>query len=556
MVVVGQRSSPVDDFFLRTFLSLAGGQIVVMLATSIVWSVGSVHASRNFHRDTIARLVHAPLAWFDANPSGRVMSRFTADIGICDLQMWQDIDTVNQLCGFFAVSVILVAIQSRGILAGPGLLVVLGCYALLQVADTSTREVKRLSNNAAAPVLSTINEMKQGAPITRALGTDTFLARRCRAAVARWARLSFHNKALNVWGAQVRLLASCVLTLGAACFYMATRSSGRDAAVASLGLTYAGQIPYFGNITASLYAQMRQSMTAFERLLEYLQLPQEPPHTQPHDPPSAPPAGGAAGGRVWPEHGAIEFERVCMRYRPGLPLALDTFSAAIGAKERVGIVGRTGAGKSSLLLALFRLVDAESGAIRIDGKEIRALGLCATRRCINIIPQEPVLFAGSVDHNLDPFGASTAEQKAEAIRRTRLPAEMLTLQVEKGGSNVSAGERQLLCFARAMLQPRPIMFLDEATSNLDAASDEAMQDLLRSEFTGLTLLTIAHRLQTVIDYDKILVLGGGKLLESGAPSELLDVEGGVLRGLAEALGAAAVEDLKGKAGHGKKVKAA
>ena len=533
-----------SNSYLVAFLGLAAGQIVVMLSTSITWSVNSIRASRNIHHSTISRLIHAPVSWFEASPSGRVMSRFSADLGVCDMQMWQDIDTVYQLCGFFAVSLILVGVQSRGVLAGPCVLILLAFYALLQVTDRSTREVKRLSNNAAAPILSAMNELKQGAPVVRALGVEAFMARRVRSSVSRWAGLSYYHKALNVWGAQVILLSSCFLTLAATLYFVGSRDPTRDTAIAALGMTYSGAVPYFANITASLYAQMRQSMTAFERLLEYLELPQEPERRLKGDP--------AAG--TWPASGSIEFDQVCLRYRVGLPLALDTFSARIAARERVGIVGRTGAGKSTLMLALFRLVDYEAGAVRIDGVEIRSLGLDATRKAITIIPQEPVLFSGTVAHNLDPFEASTEQKREEAISRARLPASMLSLQVEKGGANLSAGERQLLCFARAMLQPRPIMMLDEATSNLDSASDDAMQKLLRSEFRDLTLLTIAHRLQTIIDYDSIVVLGKGKLLERDAPSVLLATEGGVLRGLADALGESAAEDLRAKAGQGLKHK--
>jgi ATP-binding cassette, subfamily C (CFTR/MRP), member 1 len=300
--------------------------------------------------------------------------------------------------------------------------------------------------------------------------------------------------------------------------------------------------------------------------LEYLRLPQEAPRNRAGDPPSgtatatATATGGGGGGggsggggggaaAAWPCGGSIVFENLCVRYRSGLPLALDGFSARIAARERVGVVGRTGAGKSSLMLALFRLVDAESGSVHIDGRELSSLGLDAARSCISIIPQEPTLFRGTVAHNLDPFALSSDEEKAAAIARARLPREMLSLEVEKGGVNLSSGERQLLCFARALLQPRPILVLDEATSNLDAASDAAMQALLRNDLRSCTLLTIAHRLLTVVDYDTIMVMGGGKLLEHDSPAALLAEGGGqgVLRGLATALGEAASDELRGKA---------
>jgi len=238
-----------------------------------------------------------------------------------------------------------------------------------------------------------------------------------------------------------------------------------------------------------------------------------------------------------------------VRYRGGLPLAVDRVSAAIPARRKSAIVGRTGSGKSTIILALFRILEPEAGAIFIDGRELRALGLAASRGVLNVIPQEPVLHSGTVRHNLDPFGAKSAAAVGEALSRARLPPEMMDVAIDKGGSNLSSGERQLLCFARALLNAgtRPILVLDEATSNLDRESDDAVQALLRSEFGGLTILTIAHRLTTVIDYDQILVMGGGQLLEAGRPVDLLNKESSVLSEMTRSTGKAAQAALLARA---------
>ena len=243
----------------------------------------------------------------------------------------------------------------------------------------------------------------------------------------------------------------------------------------------------------------------------------------------------------WPHGGAISFVDVSVVYRPGLPPAVVSFSAELRARERAAVVGRTGAGKSTLVppalpwagpmectmqrtmqhamypsrlrhapctapcvpqvLALFRLT-AYSGRILIDGRELQSVGLERVRKCVTIIPQEPVLHSGTVAHNLDPFESTARAEMLAALQRAGLPPEMLEQAVDKGGSNLSSGERQLLCFARALLQRRPVLVLDEATSNLDAVTDEKMQLLLRTELSELTLLTIAHRLQTIIDYEQ------------------------------------------------------
>ncbi len=242
-------------------------------------------------------------------------------------------------------------------------------------------------------------------------------------------------------------------------------------------------------------------MACLERLLEYLHLPQEaappPKAAETKATPTTLKDGMASDvDGDWPADGSIEFKDVNLRYRPDLPFVLHDFSARINAKEKTGIVGRTGAGKSSLILALFRLVELDSGTIIIDRREASKMSLNTLRRAITIIPQDPVLHQGSVAHNLDPFGESEIEKLQDAVERVGLPRDIVGEEVAKGGSNFSSGERQLFCFARAILHRRTILVLDEATSNLDEKSDQAIQDLLRAEFANMTVLTIAHRCVT------------------------------------------------------------
>lgn len=301
-------------------------------------------------------------------------------------------------------------------------------------------------------------------------------------------------------------------------------------------MTYAYVATFFVSAAFQMVTQARAHLSSLERLLEYLTLPQEPTRLLASDPPAA----------RWPQAGAISFVDVSVVYRPGLPPALAGFSAELRARERAAVVGRTGAGKSTLVLALFRL-RAYSGSILLDGRELQSLGLERVRQCITIIPQDPVLHSGTVAHNLDPFDGTPRPGLLAAMRRAGLPPEMLEQTVDKGGSNLSSGERQLLCFARALLQRRPVLVLDEATSNLDALTDERMQALLRAEFSQLTLLTIAHRLQTIVEYEQVLLMGAGRLLEAGAPLQLLQTPGSALGDMAAALGEAAAADLNARA---------
>lgn len=389
-----------------------------------------------------------------------------------------------------------------------------------------------MANNSVSPILSTIGEIKNGAPLIRAMKVEDFLSQRQSENIMEWARLNFMARALQTFTAHAGSAIALALSLSTTLYVVGHRES-IPTRTGALALTYSVITPYFISFLSELFVQMQTGFAALERLLEYTTLPQERPHELPCDPHED----------AWPTGGSVEFLNLSMRYRPNLPLALQDFCVTIEAKSTVGIVGRTGAGKSTLILALLRLVEFDSGTILIDGVDTSKLGLRRLRSSISIVPQDPVLHEGSVSHNLDPFGKTDEATLRKILCRARLDPNILQEAVTKGGTNLSAGERQLLCIARAMVQNARILVLDEATSNLDESSDETVQTLIREEFSSHTVLTIAHRLKTVIDYDKILVLSKGRLVEEGAPSTLLSTKGGELEQMAQALGNEAQQEL-------------
>lgn len=236
---------------------------------------------------------------------------------------------------------------------------------------------------------------------------------------------------------------------------------------------------------------------------------------------------------TWPQKGDLVFDNVSLRYRPSLPLSLDNLSFTITHGQRCAVVGRTGAGKSTLTTALFRLVEIESGTISLDGVDLSTLGLSDVRGRRNgmfILPQDPAVFAGTIRTNLDPFDSLSDEDIMEALQLVKFPGyprgkSLLAQSVEEGGANYSAGEKQLLCLARAFLVNPRLLVLDEATSSVDGATDEFVQQVLRTQFPNTTLLTIAHRLNTIIDYDVVIVMDKGKVSEIGSPRELLELNG-------------------------------
>lgn len=246
--------------------------------------------------------------------------------------------------------------------------------------------------------------------------------------------------------------------------------------------------------------------------------------------------------KSWPPTGKIEFEDYAARYRDGLDLVVKGISFVVEGGEKVGIVGRTGAGKSSLTLGLFRIIEAAGGKIIIDGKDISKLGLHALRSRLTIIPQDPVLFYGTLRMNIDPFGYYSDEEIWRALDLSHLKAYVKGLQmglsheITEGGENMSVGQRQLVCLARALLRKTKVLILDEATAAIDIETDELIQKTIRSEFAECTVLTIAHRLNTIIDSNKVIVLDQGKIAEFESPEILLKDESSIFYGMAKKAG--------------------
>lgn len=267
--------------------------------------------------------------------------------------------------------------------------------------------------------------------------------------------------------------------------------------------------------------ELESQMTSVGRIQEYSELPEEPPaESEPDKKPSA----------DWPAKGRIEFQGVTLRYFENEEPVLKNLTFTINEREKVGIVGRTGAGKSSMIAVLFRLTETD-GSVIIDGIDTKTLGLADLRKKISIIPQEPILFNGPVRRNLDPFSEYNDEQLWKSLAQVQLKDVVMDLpggldaKLNEGGSNFSVGQRQLICLARAVLRENRILILDEATANVDPETDKFIQKTIRSAFNDCTVLTIAHRLNTIMDSDKVLVLDAGKLKEFGEPHKLLS-EGG------------------------------
>ena len=317
-------------------------------------------------------------------------------------------------------------------------------------------------------------------------------------------------------------------------------SGASRAALAGLALTYAPQLTDNVNNVLRSFMQVETNMVSVERLFQYVDLPPEeaplPASASGHTPPGQ---GTGDSPESWPSEGAIEFAGVVMRYRPELPDVLTGASFHVRGGEKVGVCGRTGSGKSTLLSCLFRLVENREGTIRIDGVDIARVGLSTLRGRLAIIPQDPIFFTGTLRYNLDPRAAHTDEALRALLHDCASGvllehSDGLGMLLESGGSNLSAGQRQLLCVARALLKRAKVLVLDEATANLDMETDDLIQATLQAQLGNTTTLTIAHRLNTIMSSDKVIVMDAGRVAEMAPPDELRSTPGSIFARLVEA----------------------
>jgi len=495
---------------------LALSAAATTMLTLVKFSFAGLSAARYFHAGMLGALIRAPMAFFDTTPVGRILNRFSKDTYTIDEVLMQTMYSymTTLMAVLFTVGVIgYVTPYFLLAMIPPGFLY----YFTQRYYVASSRELQRLDSVSRSPIFSHFSETLDGVSTIRAF-------RRQLAFVADNERKLDHNlmayfisTSANRWLAiRLEFVGTCIVTL-AALFAVLGRGA-ISAGLGGLSITYALSITQTLNWMVRMTSECETNVVAVERVQEYI--------TE-VDPEAASIVENNRPSSNWPHAGRISLKGVSLRYRPGLPLVLNEISLEISAGEKVGIVGRTGAGKSSLLKALLRLVEPCAGAIFVDDCNILDIGLEDLRSRFSIIPQDPVLFTGTVRFNLDPFSSYTDEQVWESLRRSHLYEriygldERLSYQVEEAGRNFSMGERQLLCMSRALLRRSQVLLLDEATSAVDHQTDALIQETIRTEFGRSTVLTIAHRVDTIKDYNRVLVLSNGSIIENNSPAELL-----------------------------------
>ncbi|CAF4950125.1 unnamed protein product, partial [Rotaria sp. Silwood1] len=496
--------------------------LILSLIRIIIIKLICLNSGRTLHNKMFQRLIRCPISFFDLNPIGRILNRFTKDIAIVDEYLpWTFFDFLECLFQVFGVIALVSWLNPWSFI--PAIIATISMLFIRHRFAQCSRDLKRLESTSRSPIYSYLTSTILGLKVIRSYHAEKICLSEFFSLLDDNSRANYLFLTTNRWAAirfdWITIFFIAIVTSMALIVHI----TGRLFSAADIALTFSFSLNLMGLLqwTIRQSVQLETQMTSVERILEYCALDQEPPAQV--SPKNRPPTN-------WPSHGEIIFENVSMSHSNKLnaPLALNKISLIIRANEKIGIIGRTGAGKSSFIQTIFRMGIIINGQIKIDNIDISTIGLDDIRRRISIIPQDPVLFTGTIKSNLDQFGNYSDIEIWHALEQVQLKKFVSNIMpnglhsyVSESGSNLSVGQKQLICLARAILKKSKILIIDEATANVDNATDELIQQAIREQFKKCTVLTIAHRLRTVIDSDRILVLGNGRVLEFDTPQALL-----------------------------------
>ena len=568
-----------DNAYPTIYLGIIILVAVTIFTRSTLYGMAVSKASFNIFKDITKNILRRKMAYFDTTPSGILMNRCTKDVNDCDFGVPNTLGRFTEyLFQMIGVLLVLVAVF-------PGMLVAFAMFMCICIGSygkmmKSMVEFKRLVKLATSPVISKTSELLAGVVTVRAYGKEDHLKKQFLRASDLLNVCEYHERLTPRW-LRVRIEYSLWLIVAVSIVGVIVNKSYRflfieDPSVIGLLLVYLMTLSNYSGAFMMNLMRLMKEMSSVERIYEYHVWTD---HERPWEDPK--PREG------WPSTGKISLKNVKVRYRDGLPLVLKGVDFEVQPKSKIGIVGRTGSGKSTILLTLLRMIEIpdenhlkEGSKIEIDGLDLAGIGLHYVRRSMVIIPQDPFLLQGTLRYNVDPVGLYSDEEILEALgkvelfeslshqidtktqkfkkekklkndgtgakngsqmvpddpsnsernpiasdNRSKQIAKILDLQIEKGGVNLSMGQRQLICIARALASKPLILLMDEATANIDQKTDKIIQTVIQQKMKETTVITIAHRLNTIINYDKIVVLGDGVKLEEGAPLELIDQKG-------------------------------
>ena len=505
-----------DIAYFLVYIGWGFSQGIFAFIGALIFSIGGLKSSRQHHNIASRGVIYSPISFVERNPSGRILNRFSKDVDSLDGELPEDLRSFLSSLGFVLAAFGMIIIASWTTVAFLIPLFLLSFY-LQSYYRNSMREIKRLESSSRSPLFSNLSETFDGLTSIKAYRYQDQFVGKHEYSLDHLDKCSFLLFCTQRWIA-IRLESIGNSALLVACVFVFTTAATGDSGISGVALVQSLMITGALNWALRQYSEAESRIISSERLLKYGELPsEESAMTSSLDQSISP---------DWPSQGVITADRVCLRYVEGGPLALNNMSLQISSKEKVGVVGRTGAGKSTLIASLYRLYDYESGSLKIDGVELKQLGLKRLRTALTIIPQDPIIFSGTIRSNLDPLGRFPDQDLWRALdlsylkdHLTRLSASLDT-ELDEAFS-LSAGQKQLLCLARALLHKTPIVVLDEATANIDHETDAQVQLCLRREFADSTVITVAHRIGTVLGYDRVFCFEAGSIVEVGEPSKLM-----------------------------------
>ncbi|PVF92969.1 hypothetical protein CPB86DRAFT_743436 [Serendipita vermifera] len=545
-------------FYVGVFACIGLGIVAINLIGQVIMMIGAYQASKSLFTRLLHSVMGATMRWFDTTPTGRILNRFSKDIETIDSSLISSLRSTSVYIAAFIASVATITIIFPGFIV-PGTIIGYCYWKLSSGYLDAGRDLRRMESTTRSPIFAAFGETLEGIVTVRAFSAESRFLDSLHSRIDETTKYWYGFWMLNRWlllnfdalGALSILITTLLVLGGFIPDWLA-------------GLTITSSMNFTSSVywTCRMFTQLELDLNSVERVVEYLQLPQEPPAVIESNRPPA----------YWPStssnQAVVSVNNLVIKYAPTLPPVLHGISFEVKPKEKIGLLGRTGSGKSTLAMALLRFVDPSEGSISIDGIDISKIGLHDLRSRLTFIPQDSVLFTGTIRENLDPFSEHTDDECLDALRRVELISEAshasqrstrpsslldvptadspeasgtttprddktasikLDTDVTARGANFSAGQRQLISMARALLRQSSIIILDEATSSIDFKTDSLIQAAVREEFKNSCLITVAHRIRTVIDYDRLIILDKGNIAEFDTPWNLIRKEGGLFR---------------------------
>ena len=481
---------------------------------------GIVRLGRYLHRDMVIKLVRAPINLFhEIVPRGQIFNRLSKDLDALNLSV---ITVGDCLVCFLAAlgSFVLCAIYEPFSILYMPLILVIGFF-ITRFYLIGSRPLTRLEAISRSPILNTINETIPGYGSIKAFGKENNYLDKFYSKINDCFNINICLRGIKMWLQEMFKLLSVFYLV-----YLVTNIIFNEDEVTSqsVGITFTYSVVLQENLGwgFSIAADLENIMISLERCLQYTRIETEAPNIIREK-------DEQLIEKKWPNEGKIKFENYSVKYRPNTEIVLKNLNFEIKGNEKIGVVGRTGSGKSTICLCLFRILEPLEGTIYIDDEDITKIGLEILRKNMTIIPQDPCLMEGSLRYNIDPFNIKGDEEMVSILKKigfeyTESDDQILNRKIEQGGSNLSVGEKQLVCIARAIIRKTKIVVMDEATANIDMKTEEKIQKALQYVLNNSTVITVAHRIKTIIDYDKILVLDNGNIIEYDSPQNLLKNE--------------------------------